>query len=235
MDVERYAAVLNPYRYALCAQRDSCVWRRCGGGLSGMGQGGEQYHIEVEPPRPTTTPESQDRSESDKRVSRLYAEQLEPLAAYLRKAYGSGPPDPDDIAQEAFQRLVEHDDLSNIKNLRAFLWRTARNILVSNKRSIGRRTKYDYEIEQLYFAIESPGSDPESVLATKEQLMIIDHVLKAMPARRRKAFLWYRVEQMNFTAIGKKLGITRRAVARHVVKAACEIQTAMHEAAETKD
>ncbi|MEM8774678.1 MAG: sigma-70 family RNA polymerase sigma factor [Pseudomonadota bacterium] len=199
-----------------------------------MAERGERYDLTVAHPVSNPARQSDRLSEADKTVSHLYAEQLRPLAAYLRKVYGSGPPDPEDIAQEAFQRLIEHHDLSSIRNLRAFLWRTARNLVISNKRSVARRTKYDYEIEQLYFAIESPGSDPESVLATKEQLLIIDQVLQSMPARRRKAFLWHRVDQMSFTAIGKKLGITRRAVARHVVKAACEIQTAMHEVAEKK-
>ncbi|MEM1389624.1 MAG: RNA polymerase sigma factor [Pseudomonadota bacterium] len=174
-------------------------------------------------------------AELENDVTRLYAEEVDALAAYLNQAFGSGPPDPDDIAQEAFQRLLEHTDLGGIKNLKAFLWRTARNLTITKKRSINRRSKYDYEIEHLFFAYASPGSDPERVLEAKEQLLIIDQVLKAMPERRRKAFLLNRVDKMNFTAVGKKLGITRRAVSRHVIEAACAIQTALHEAAERND
>ena len=168
-------------------------------------------------------------------LAHLYTEEVDALAAYLNQAFGSGPPDPDDIAQEAFQRLLEHEDLGGIKYLKAFLWRTARYLTITKKRSIIRRSKYDYEIEQLFFAYASPGCDPERVLEAKEQLLIIDRAIKAMPERRRKAFLLNRVDKMNFTAVGKKLGITRRAVSRHVIEAACAIQTALHAAAERND
>ena len=167
-----------------------------------------------------------------KAVAQLYENHAEALSSYLRKAFGDGPPDPDDIAQEAFQRLLEHKSLSSIQNLQAFLWRTARNLTVSKKRSIERRSKFDFEIEHLFFGLEGPGLSPERVLEVKEQLRIVRRVLEKMPDRRRRAFLWHRVEGLSFTAIGKRLGITRRAVARHVVKAACDLETALEDATE---
>ena len=165
-------------------------------------------------------------------VAQLYENHSEALSSYLRRAFGDGPPDPDDIAQEAFQRLLEHKRLSGIQNLQAFLWRTARNLILSKKRSIERRSKFDFEIEHLFFGLEDPGLSPERVLEVKEQLRIIRRVLEKMPDRRRRALLWHRVEGLSFTAIGKRLGITRRAVARHVVKAACDMETALEEATE---
>ena len=160
----------------------------------------------------------------------LYSDYAGQLSAYLRKTYGNGPPDPDDVAQEAFHRLVRQDSLDHIKNLKAFLWRTARNILLSEKRNIETRSRFDYEIEQLFFASESPDSMPERVLVVKEQLGIVAEVLQKMPERRRKAFLWNRVEELTLTEIGKRLGITRRAVARHVIQAAYDLDTALQEA-----
>lgn len=168
-------------------------------------------------------------------ITLLYERNAAALSSYLRKAFGDGPPDPEDIAQEAFQRLLDHEDLGSIRNLKAFLWRTARNLIISGKRSVERRSKYDYEIEQLFFAVGGPGLEPERVLEAEEQLRIVDKVLKNMPERRRRAFLWHRIEGMNFTAIGTRLGITRRAVARHVVKAACDVQAALENATEYSD
>ncbi|MEM9234811.1 MAG: sigma-70 family RNA polymerase sigma factor [Pseudomonadota bacterium] len=159
----------------------------------------------------------------------LYREHGEQLAAYLRKAFGDGPPDPDDVAQEAFHRLVQQESLDRIKNLRAFLWRTARNILLSQKRNIESRSRFDYEIEHLFFASKSPAATPERVLVVREQLKIVAEVLKKMPDRRRKAFLWNRVEGLTLTAIGTRLGITRRAVARHVIQAAYDLETTLQD------
>ena len=81
----------------------------------------------------------------------LYDRYAGELACNLRKAFGNGPPDPEDIAQDAFRKLAEIDDLSDIKHPRALLWRVARNLMVSGKRHEDVRSKYDFEIEHLFF------------------------------------------------------------------------------------
>ena len=86
-------------------------------------------------------PPERGQSSDDAALAALYREHGEQLAAYLRKAFGDGPPDPDDVAQEAFHRLVRQESLDRINNLRAFLWRTARNILLSQKRNIETRSQ----------------------------------------------------------------------------------------------
>lgn len=197
-----------------------------------MVQRAGQHIDQTNTPPPTEPAARAGRSNREpySRLNQLYHYHYGALAASIRKVFGDGPPDPDDVAQEAFRRLLERDDLSGIGNLPAFLWRTARNLVLSEKRSLKRRSKYDFEIEHLYFALESPDSDPESILDVKEQLLIIRRVLDNMSDRRRKALLWHRVDGLNFTEIGKRLGITRRAVARHVVKAAQELSAALHDA-----
>lgn len=171
---------------------------------------------------------------SDLALEQLYQNHLGELVGYLRKAFGNGPPDPEDIAQEAFSRLAAQQDLSLIDNMRAFLWRTARNLLISQRRSAVARGKYDFEIEHLFFAIKGPGLSPESVLEAKEQLEIIDKALNIMPERRRKAFLWHRIDGLSFTDIGRKLGIDRRAVVRHISIAATDIEIALSKAMELR-
>ena len=175
------------------------------------------------------------RGQENRALADLYRDHGEKLTAYLRKAFGDGPPDPDDIAHEAFRRLLERGSLSGVNNLHAFLWRTARNLILNQKRNIATRSRFDYEVEHLYFAMQGPAFTPERVLEVKEQLTIIAEVLKKMPARRRKAFLWNRVDGLNLTAIGKRLGITRRAVARHVIQAAYDLETALHDTTQERD
>ena len=160
-------------------------------------------------------------------LSLLYRENIKELAGYLRRVFGNGPPEPEDIAQEAFQKLSAQKDLSQIRNLRAFLWRTARNLVLTHKRNLDVRTKYDFEIEHLYFAAEGSGSNPERVLEVKEQLQIIRNALKHMPERRRKAFLWHLVDGRLFSAVCRRLGISRHAVVKHVTRAALDIDEAL--------
>ncbi|MEM6680674.1 MAG: sigma-70 family RNA polymerase sigma factor [Pseudomonadota bacterium] len=163
-------------------------------------------------------------------VAHLYEDHAEQLSRYLRREYGDGPPDPDEVMQEAFARLYEHRSLGTIKNLRAFLWRIARNLVLDGKRHIEARSKYDYEIENLFFALDSTSLSPENVLYMREQLHIVNQVLSAMPERRRKAFLWHRVDGLNFVAVAKRLGVNRRHVAKQIAQAAFDIETALNAA-----
>ena len=149
-------------------------------------------------------------------LSCLYRNHSRELAAYLRKTYGDGPPDPEDIVQQAFLKLSERDGLSEIRNLRAFLWRTARNLLLTHKRN-----------ELLFFAIQGNDCSPERVLDIEQQLSAINDALREMPERRRNAFIWHRVEGLNVAAVARRFGVTRAAAVKHIARAALDIDTAL--------
>ncbi|MEM8984281.1 MAG: sigma-70 family RNA polymerase sigma factor [Pseudomonadota bacterium] len=137
----------------------------------------------------------------------------------IRAAFGNGPPDPDDVAQEAFQKVYERGDYGSIRNLRAFLWRTARNIVLAYKRKSDVRTKYDFEVEQLLFSPKGDNSSPERIISAREQLTAINACLRDMPERRRRAFMLYRVEGLPMKEVAERLGISRTAATKHVTRA----------------
>ena len=183
----------------------------------------------------TKTPE-QDQADAlhtrsgsaDPSLSLLYAETADELIAYLRKAFGDGPPEPEDVAQQAFARLASRESLSKIKNLKAFLWRTARNLMLTERRNASTRSKYEFEVEQLYFAIRGNAFAPERVLEVKQQLILINDVLREMPERRRLALLWNRVEGLNVAAVARRLGMSRTGAVKHIARAAADIDAALH-------
>lgn len=178
------------------------------------------------PPDPLAT-RSDEKPDNWDAISDLYSTNSGDLSAYLRKVYGDGPPDPDDIAQQAFERLAAYKDIDRIKNLKAFLWRTARNLLLTYKRNSDARSKYDFEIEHLFFAAKGSEESPERVLEVRQQLLIIEKALAVMPTRRRDAFLLHRVEGLNLTETGKRLGVTRHAIVKHIARASVDIETAL--------
>lgn len=153
----------------------------------------------------------------------LYRDYAQELSDGLRGRYGSGPPDPDDVTQEAFRRVFERGDLSSIDNLRAFLWRTARNLMLSLKARDATPQKYAFEVEQIFFPLRGDNSSPETVLIAKEQLQALNAHLRAMPEKRRLALLLYRIEGMTLSEVGKELEIGRTAVSKHLAKAEAEI------------
>lgn len=166
------------------------------------------------------------KDEKNQTLASVYENHARELKLYLRKSFGAGPPDPEDMAQAAFQKLAEQD-LSRIHNLKAFLWRTARNLTLTEKRNRDSRARFDFEIEHLFFASTGPESDPQRVLEVQQQLKIIDEVLDRMPETRRRAFLLNRVDGLNFSAIGRQMGLSPRAVVKHIRRAFTELEDAL--------
>lgn len=165
-------------------------------------------------------------------IDALYRDNKDALIAYLHKTFGGGPPDPDDIAHLAFERLANQSDLARINNLKAFLWRTARNLVLTEHRNANVRSKYEYEIEHLYFAFKGNDSSPERVLEVKQQLLVINNALRRMPERRRQALIWNRVEGLNVAAVARRIGITRAGAVKHIARAAADIDAALRSIAE---
>ena len=157
------------------------------------------------------------------RLSALYEDYVGRLSASLRKMYGNGPPDPDDIAQAAFQKVIERGDIGSIQNLKAFVWRTARNLVFKSHRAREIRSKYDFEIDGLFFALKTDELSPERVILAEEQLQIINHSLLNMPVKRRRAFLLHRLNGLSVSDVARKLGISRSTADEHITRAAIDI------------
>jgi len=52
----------------------------------------------------------------------LYARHWGELCHYIKKHFGAGPPDPEDVAQEAFVKFAAVNDREAIDNPRAYLF-----------------------------------------------------------------------------------------------------------------
>lgn len=160
----------------------------------------------------------------------LYRRYFSKLVGDLRAAFGSGPPDPEDVAQRTFEQLIKRGTIHNINDLEAFMWRAAKNIRVSNLRSMASAERRDSALETLFLG--SPGylESPERVLESKERMRLTLKAMSAMPPDRRKAFELVRFEGMAHKDVAQTMGISRPAVSKHVAKAMRDIARTLAEA-----
>ncbi|MEM8985095.1 MAG: sigma-70 family RNA polymerase sigma factor [Pseudomonadota bacterium] len=168
-----------------------------------------------------------DDQSAPSQLGSAYARYFPKLKAALLKSFGSGPPDPEDVIQQAFQNLLERKDRSDIKDVRAFLWRTARNLTLQEKRKAVVHSKYDFEIEHLFFPLGGDNSTPESILSTREELKIINQVLEQMPPRRRRAFVLHKIDGLTVSEVARRLKIARNPAQKHIAKAMRDIAVAL--------
>ena len=165
--------------------------------------------------------------DTNSEIEALYDEYADQLSSTIRRMFGDGPPDPDDVAQQAFQKLIERGNIETISNLRAFVWRTARNIVLSTKRSATTRARYDYEVEQIYFPLKGDESTPERIILVREQLDTINEALRKMPEKRRRAIVLHRIEGLSVAEVGRRLGMSRQNAAKQLSKGMADLSVAL--------
>jgi DNA-directed RNA polymerase specialized sigma24 family protein len=74
-------------------------------------------------------------SDTQRPLDRIYRQHWDEICRYVRRSFGAGPPDPEDVAQAAFARFAALDVEVQVANPRAFLFRTAHNIAIDARRS----------------------------------------------------------------------------------------------------
>ena len=134
----------------------------------------------------------------------LYRRHWTSLCQYVRRNFGSGPPDPEDVAQQAFERLSGSSSL--VDNVGPFLRRTARNLVIDHHRAFLRTNAVMTEISIL----DGKYADlsPEDVLSSKEELLILNSAIANLPSKERVALLMHRIDGANFTEIAAHLGVS---------------------------
>lgn len=159
-------------------------------------------------------------------IDELYSRHASNLLGYLRKLVGSGPPDPQDVVHASFEKLASIDCPESIENPHAFLWRTAQNILSSEKRSASVRARHSVNVADVFYSDSGSGAGPERVLLAYKELSAVVAALECMPTQRRTVFLMSRVDGLSLTEIAKRLGISRPAVSKRLLLALKELRRA---------
>ncbi len=158
-------------------------------------------------------------------LSDLYLVHWQGLCGYVRAQFGPGPPEPEDIAQSAFIRYAAADP-AKIDNPRAFLYATARNLVIDHHRR--ERTVSAHEQVARAAADENVYElSPENVLLQAERFRILAQALERMPLKRRRLVLLNRFEGLSYAQIGEQFGMSAENVRKHIERTLAECLRAL--------
>ena len=136
----------------------------------------------------------------------LYREYRTPLCAYVRRRFGPGPPEPEDIAQEAFARFAVQNDIRAISNPKAFLLLTARNLAIDAHRKMVRG---NFALQSVTVLTEKDHDlDASDVVSSREDLERLGAIVDTLTPKQRVAFLMNRVDGLSFAEIGRRMRIS---------------------------
>ncbi len=144
--------------------------------------------------------------------SQLYDQYWNEICRVIRRKFGSGPPDPEEVAQVAFERLTLVSRTSQIDNPRAFLHRCARNYVLNEKRHHGVHKRYAEEFMATNFDEGSDEFDAQRVLEAKERLSVVMAAVEGLEERRRKILLLRQIDELSFADIAEVMQLSRARV-----------------------
>lgn len=156
---------------------------------------------------------SRSRNELDK----LYRDYGGSLKSYIRYQFGAGPPDPEDVVQEAFVRLARTDEDTIVAEPKAFLKTTARNIAIDALRGSARS---GVTMKSVAILQENNREiDAMDVISSRDELQRLAAIIDELKPKERAALILHRVDGLSFAEIARQMRISPSG-ARLLVKSA---------------
>lgn len=150
-------------------------------------------------------------------VESLYRLYWGELCKYINRRYGSGPPDPEDVVQQAFENYAALADPSVVENPRAFLYRTAANLVADHYRSAAFRKNVstgDVDLDEVIGAHDD--ITPEAFLIDRRRYERVMETIAGLPRRQRRFLVLNRMQGMTYTEIARRNGVSISTAEREV-------------------
>ena len=162
-------------------------------------------------------------------IEKLYHEHHEFLLAFLQRMDVEGM-DVSDIAQESYYRMSRTEGLKQIKNPRAFLFRTAVNLVNDyHRRSYRRSAKEHIDIASL--EMDSPDPSVERVVQGVQELAIVRGALRELAPKCLAVFTLYKFEGRSHKQIAAELNLSVSMVEKYIMQALKLFRQRIEEAA----
>lgn len=139
------------------------------------------------------------------------------LIRFLRRRLRD-PADAEDMAQEAYIRMMRYEGSREVSSPSSLLYRVAGNLATDQFRAEQTRHAADHvDIHEIAPASEHPEADRE--LAAKEDLAVALQAIDELPPKCRQVFLLSRVRHMTYQEIATHCGISVKMVEKHMHRA----------------
>lgn len=150
-------------------------------------------------------------------VRRWFSDQVVPhepdLRRYLTARFRSI--EVDDVIQESYFRLITWPRPSEIRNLRAFLFRTARNIVLDQLRRAKSAPIVDVSADTAHAVSSDAVSAPERASRLQE-MSLLETAIATLPPRCANVLRLCLNQDLNSREIAERLKISERAVNSHL-------------------
>ncbi|WP_460135292.1 sigma-70 family RNA polymerase sigma factor [Pseudomonas sp. S1_E04] len=133
----------------------------------------------------------------------------------------------EDVVHDAYVRVLERSSDTPIEQPRAFLYRTALNLVIDGHRRNALRLVEPLDVldSEERFATGAP----HTLHHHAERLEMLERALAELPAACRDSFLLRKLDGLTHLQIAERLGISRALVEKHIVNAMKHCRVRMRE------
>ncbi|CAG8871188.1 putative RNA polymerase sigma factor FecI [Pseudomonas fluorescens] len=133
----------------------------------------------------------------------------------------------EDVAHDAFLRVLDRAGSQPIEQPRAFLYRTALNLIVDRHRRQRVRQTESLDVLDSEERWHSPA--PSVDMQLDERLELLQRALAELAEPCRHCFLLRKLDGLSHQQIAKRLGLSRSLVEKHIVNAMKHCRLRMRE------
>jgi RNA polymerase sigma-70 factor (ECF subfamily) len=123
-----------------------------------------------------------------------------------------------DLAQESYARVYEAQRTGNVvRDPRALLYRTARNLVTDHHRRTSVRAGNDgaathEEPRELDDVMGPETFEPDTILSSGQGLAAMVETIDRLPPRCREAFVLFKFDGLSYAEVAARMGISVRTV-----------------------
>lgn len=148
------------------------------------------------------------------KIAIAYLKNESALKSFISR-FAFRPHDIEDISQEAFMRAFKAERNTEIRNPRAFLFRTAKNIAL-NELTRKSNILTDYIEENCSLDVLSKEKAVDEQYDDRQKFKVFCQAVSTLPAQCQRVFVMRKVYGFSHKEISKALGISTSTVEKHV-------------------
>ncbi len=125
--------------------------------------------------------------------------------------------DAQDVLHETWLKLARTAVLPDVANPKAYVSHIAGNLAIDHVRAQRVRDRYFSAVE--FHEIPADAPSTERIVDYRQRVARLEAIIRELPGRQREVFLLHKFDGLSHSEISERLGISRSAVEKLVMKA----------------
>lgn len=147
----------------------------------------------------------------------LYKQHAEKLLSYLRRLYGSGPPDPEDTISEVFLKFSQQKNVDAIQNPKSYLYKMAINHSLNQINQNNTAKKYAESV--LSSTDHAIVYGPDRILEDNDTLNRVGEAIEKLSNKQKDILVRSRLQGQTFAQISSETGWSLADISRQLKSA----------------